>query len=309
MRYRWLVALYPDAWRERYEDEFLALLEQCPLSLMSLIDVIVSALDAHLHSTAVFGRMLTMLQRLRSTAITVFCAYIVFVLAGLGYWNMTEDYAERLNVHPAIAIPFYALQTGAIIGLLAVLAGGLPIALAVARRAFVTRNWRPLLLLGVPPVSLAVWVGYTIFILQLSRVLDSGNHTHPLNHIIGLSWIGLFHLAAAVSTTAVVVAVRQSEISLSLFQFARIPAALATLSMAAMLAATIAWGVALKLVDPQVFNGAYGIYLIGANVAVSWLLIVVVMAAATAVAAVSIWRGLSLRRDNDTDQALAGQSA
>lgn len=309
MRYRWLVALYPDAWRERYEEEFLALLEQCPLSLMSLIDVMVSALDAHLHSTAVFGRMLTMLQRLRSTAITVFCAYIVFVLAGLGYWNMTEDYVEKLNVHPAIAVSYYALQAGAIIGLLAVLAGGLPIALAVARRAFLTRRWRPLLLLGVPPVSLAVWIGYTIFILQLSRALGNVDHTHPLNRLIGLSWIGLFHLAAAVSTTAVVVAVRQSEISLSLFRFARIPAVLTTLSMAGMLVATIAWGVALKAVDPQVFNGAYGIYLIGANVAVSWLLIVVVMAAATAVAAVSTWRGLSLRRNNDTSQALAGQSA
>lgn len=309
MRYRWLVALYPDAWRERYEEEFLALLEQCPLSLMSLIDVMVSALDAHLHSTAVFGRMLTMLQRLRSTAITVFCAYIVFVLAGLGYWNMTEDYVEKLNVHPAIAVSYYALQAGAIIGLLAVLVGGLPIALAVAWRAVVTRRWRPLLLLAVPPISLAVFVGYTIFILQLSRALGSGNHTHPLNHIIGLSWIGLFHLAAAVSTTAVVVAVRQSEIGLSLFQFARIPAVLTTLSMAAMLVATIAWGVALRTDAPQVFNGAYGIYLIGANVAVSWLLIVVVMAAATAVAAVSTWRGLSLRRDNDPSQALAGQSA
>jgi hypothetical protein len=309
MRYRWLVALYPETWRERYEEEFLALLEDCPLSCASLIDVMVSALDAHLHSAQVFGRMLTMLQRLRSTAITVFCAYIVFVLAGLGYWNMTEDYVERLNVHPAIALSYYALQAGAIIGLLAVLAGGLPIALAVAWRAFVTRQWRPLLLLAVPPISLAVWIGYTMFILQLSQALGNVDHTHPLNRLVGLSWIGLFHLAAAASTTAVVVAVRQSQISLSLFQFARIPAVLATLSMAGMLVATIAWGVALKVEVPQVFNGAYGIYFLGANLAVSWLLIIVVMAGATAVAAVSTWRVLSLRRDHDTPQTLARQSA
>lgn len=309
MRYRWLMALYPEAWRERYEEEFLALLEQCPLSLMSLLDVMVNALDAHLHSTAVFGRMLTMLQRLRSTAITVFCAYIVFVLAGLGFWNMTEDDMKSLNVHPAIALPYYALQAGAIIALLAVLAGGLPIALAVARRAFVTRRWRPLLLLAVPPISLAVWIGYTFFMLQLSRILEDGNHTHPLNHIIGVSWLGLFLLAAAVSTSAVVTAVRQSEISLSLFRFAtRIPATLATLSMAAMLSATIVWGIALKIVAPQVFNGSYGIYLIGANMAVSWLLVIVVMAGAIAVAAVSTWRGLSLYRAGD-DQPLARQSA
>ena len=309
MRYRWLVALYPEAWRKRYEEEFLALLEQCPLSFTSLIDVLVSALDAHLHPTQIFGRMFTMLQRLRSTAMTVFCAYIVFVLAGLGFWNMSEDDVDRLNVHPAIAISYYALQAGAIIALLAVLAGGLPIALAVAWRAFVTRRWRPLLLLAVPPVALAVFIGYTIFILQLSLALANAGHPHPFDRLIGLSWVGLFHLAAAVSTTAVVVAVRQSEISLSLFRFARIPAVLTTLSMAGMLVATIAWGVALKTNAPQVFNGAYGIYLIGANIAVSWLLIVVVMAGATAVAAVSTWRGLSLRRDHDAPQTFARQSA
>ena len=30
--YCWLLRLYPRAWRDRYGEEFLALLESCPLS-------------------------------------------------------------------------------------------------------------------------------------------------------------------------------------------------------------------------------------------------------------------------------------
>ena len=41
--------LYPRAWRERYGDEMLALLEEHPAALGDLFDLIRGALDAHLH--------------------------------------------------------------------------------------------------------------------------------------------------------------------------------------------------------------------------------------------------------------------
>lgn len=43
---RWLVRLYPRAWRERYEDEFSALLDECGASPGVILDVILGALDA-----------------------------------------------------------------------------------------------------------------------------------------------------------------------------------------------------------------------------------------------------------------------
>lgn len=43
-----LLRLYPREWRERYEDEFAALLELNPLSLVDLGDIALGALDAHL---------------------------------------------------------------------------------------------------------------------------------------------------------------------------------------------------------------------------------------------------------------------
>jgi hypothetical protein len=43
---RWLVRLYPRGWRERYEEEFLAMLEQRPMSPVDALDVALGALDA-----------------------------------------------------------------------------------------------------------------------------------------------------------------------------------------------------------------------------------------------------------------------
>jgi hypothetical protein len=39
---KWLVSFYPPAWRDRYGDEFLALLEQHPASLVDYLDIIAS---------------------------------------------------------------------------------------------------------------------------------------------------------------------------------------------------------------------------------------------------------------------------
>jgi hypothetical protein len=43
-----LIRLYPRAWRDRYEDEFLALLEERPPKIGDTVDIVRGALDAHL---------------------------------------------------------------------------------------------------------------------------------------------------------------------------------------------------------------------------------------------------------------------
>ena len=44
-----LVRLYPEAWRDRYEDEFLALLAERPPTFGDVVDTVRGAVDAHLH--------------------------------------------------------------------------------------------------------------------------------------------------------------------------------------------------------------------------------------------------------------------
>lgn len=43
----WLIWLYPLAWRRRYGEEFSALLDQQPLTLHDVLDIMRGALDAH----------------------------------------------------------------------------------------------------------------------------------------------------------------------------------------------------------------------------------------------------------------------
>jgi hypothetical protein len=50
-----LVRLYPRAWRERYEEEFVALLDDRPPNPRDFLDTIRGALDAHLHPSLVPG--------------------------------------------------------------------------------------------------------------------------------------------------------------------------------------------------------------------------------------------------------------
>lgn len=49
---RWLIWLYPRAWRRRYGEEFLAALEEQRPSLSTAFDIILGAIDAHLHPQA-----------------------------------------------------------------------------------------------------------------------------------------------------------------------------------------------------------------------------------------------------------------
>ena len=64
---RRLVGLYPAAWRQRYGEEFLALLEDQPPGAIEVIDVAWGAIDAHLFPQAPEGRF-RMFTRLAGVA-------------------------------------------------------------------------------------------------------------------------------------------------------------------------------------------------------------------------------------------------
>ena len=50
-----LLRLYPAAWRERYEPELLGLLHDRPVRLRGSVDVVLGAIDAHLHPELIGG--------------------------------------------------------------------------------------------------------------------------------------------------------------------------------------------------------------------------------------------------------------
>jgi MFS family permease len=307
---RWLLCLYPQTWRARYEEEFLAVLEACPFSLWMLWDVCLGAIDAHVHCETLIGRMMPSMNKLRRTSIIIFCAYIGFVVAGLGFGKMVEydDFSDLLNHNAPVSVAYYALYTGAFVALLAVLVGGLPLAVAAARSAIAARRWRLLSLFAVPPIALAVWIKSFL----IAEVLDP----HPAPVLARPVWervldaglvVGLFWLAAIASTAAVCIVIVRSNINEKLFRFARIPAIIATLAMVVMFVAVAAYGLAANAVNPSLFTENNG--LIATNTTVSFGLILAIMALATIIAIAALIRGRRPDTAVPSTPAIASQPA
>ncbi|HEY7348702.1 MAG TPA: hypothetical protein VH599_10340 [Ktedonobacterales bacterium] len=307
-RKHWLLYLYPQAWRARYGEEFLALLEACPFSLWTLWDVCLGAVDAHLHLESVTGRMFPLMNRLRTTAVIVFCAYIGFVVAGLAFGKMVEydDFTDLLDSTTSVAVSYWALYAGAFAALLAVLVGGLPLAVAVARSAIAAKRWRLLALFAVPPLSLAVWIGSGALLLWLTPG-DFLSRPILQRILVGGLFFGLFGLAAIASAAAVCIVVIRSQISEKLFRFARIPAIITTLAMIVMFAATLVYGIAARAADPQLFAEDEG--LLASNTTLTWLVILALMAVATAVAIAALIRGRAPDAPAAAMPTIAGQPA
>ncbi len=292
----YLIRLYPHTWRRRYEDEVLAMLEQRSLSFTDGVNLFFGAFDAQLHphlgttGMALYERILAMFVTLRRSLLMIFCAFIGLVLAGLAFQKMTEydDFVAAARTHSVVGLSFNLVVIGAVVALLAVLAGGLPIVFAVVRSALAHKRRGPLLLLAVPILAFAVFLGSTLLLEalhqpdhQLSPVLDRG------------LFFGTLIAAAIASAAAVCFTVACSEIPEKLLRFAVLPSILATLSMALVLAATIIWGLGLRDAAPQLFAGNDGI--VGVSTTGTWLAIVIAMVITTVLATVSLLRGIAAR--------------
>ncbi|MFI5274143.1 MAG: hypothetical protein ACHQ4H_14000 [Ktedonobacterales bacterium] len=301
----WLLRLYPTAWRARYGEEFAALLDDEPPTFFGLLDVLLGALDAHIAPVDTNGRILRMLHRPRRSAIIVFCAYIAFVLAGLSYNQSIEDDIRMLNsAHTNISLAYHVVYFAAPLSLLAVLAGGLPIGLAVALKALRERRRDLLLLFAVPPLALAAWLGWTLVILTVIAPANRGTTVHqPLGAAVFVSWGGLFVLAAIASTAAVSVAISRCELEPRGVRVALGPAAAATLLMAVMLAAVVAWGLFVRATVPAYLTQLSGPF--GLTESVYWLVEVTVMAIATLVAAIALLRASRAQGDLAPSGAVA----
>ena len=83
-----LMRLYPQAWRERYEDEYRAMLEQCNLSPTDWLDMLVSACETRLRHTK--GHLMKDLLN-RLTGLLVILSGILMISA---FFIPHEDTAE-----------------------------------------------------------------------------------------------------------------------------------------------------------------------------------------------------------------------
>jgi hypothetical protein len=286
----WLTRLYPRSWRDRYAVEFEALLEECLHSPLDIVDVFLGAVDAHLqllNGENVNWRLMNMLNKLRTTLLIVFAAYIGFIIAGFSLVGLADDspMVPLMKTKPALAAAWITIQAGAVIALLAVVIGGLPLALTIMRRALGSsrggqgpgRGGLGLLLVpGISFLALVLYAGLVLAVgsgwIHIAGVLPvvQGGSVPPGNRLLLAGLMGVFVLGAIASTLAVWKVVSDTDVdqetfraggrtlTVKVYPFAFVPSVVATLAMLVMLAATIAWGWLAFTSLPGVFSGNYG---------------------------------------------------
>jgi hypothetical protein len=276
-----LIRLFPAPWRDRYGDEFAALLEGTPLDARALFDVLVAAVDARLDPTGPRRRWPLMIERTRFSELVVLAAWVLFVVAGLGFQRMTEGapFGPIAAADPVVGVPLAALVAAAVVSLLAVLVAGVPIAAAIALVAIRSGRRDLLGLLGVPPIALAVWVALTALILAAAGPNVAG----AARVALFVLWVGAFVVAAVASTVAVSAAALRAEVDGDLYVRARTPAIVTATGIAVGAVAVATWGVGLLADHADAFWGSDG--LVSTSTAFSWLGILVAMAVAAGVAA------------------------
>ena len=221
-----------------------------------------------------------MLNKIRTAVLIVFAAYIGFVVAGFALVGMADDspMIALTNANPILLAAWTIIQVCSAVALLAVVIGGLPLAITVIRRAL-TATHQGLGLLLVPVFAFLALVLYIFFILAVGS-----GHIHlkgvveavqpgvfpPGNRLIMVGLMAIFGIGALASTLAVWKVVSHTDIEQETFQairrnltvriynFAFWPAVVTTLAMLIMLVATIFWGSLAFASLPGVFTGNFG---------------------------------------------------
>jgi hypothetical protein len=230
--------LYPHAWRSRYGDEVASVLDDSQVTLGTVLDLVASALDAHGHLIMRAGRSASVVQRIRSSELTIFVAFVLFSLAWLPLHFVSDTPATWYTAtlaHPALVVALWALNLAGLLSLLAVLIGGLSLVLAGLRRALVRRRWGLAALFAIPVVVTPAFVAAALLLAPAAHVSLGGGPPTPLTASavdvrLGLSLGGM--LAFALSVAALAIALTHSELSVNVVRLVFIAAGIATAAIA-----------------------------------------------------------------------------
>jgi len=302
----WLVRLYPLGWRERYGEEFEALLEQCINGPMDVLDIVLGALDAHLgSSTAGNWRSINMNNKLRTAILLVFAAYIAFIVAGMGVYGFADDspFIPMMKANLALYVAWTTIQAGSVVALAAVVIGGAPLAWTIVRRAL-TSNRRDLRLLLVPVYS---FLALALYFLAMVVLAFHTTILSPPTSTVGRALLGglitIFILGAMASTFAVWKVLARTDVAqgslpflgesrpVRLYEFALVPSMIATLAMVAMLIASVSWFWLAFSARPDVLAGNEGPMLTNSKAALSVILLLMVGGVAAAIFGLARLRG------------------
>jgi hypothetical protein len=295
---RGLLRLYPAGWQDRFADEFAAVLvavlgdgsrRRRRLPRIAL-DVVVGAVDAHIHRSFEPGRKL-MADRVRTSAEVAFYAFAVFCIAGTGFQKMTEDlrFQSFARTHAATRWSFDVVLYGAVAAAVCVVAGSLPVLLGIARQALAgRRDLRRLLV--IPPAAGFAWVGLVFAVTRL----DHAPRHSLVNVAAFVAIVVAFAVLAAVSAGALVIATRRADLPAAVRRGQWLPMTGLSAAMVAVTVGDLVWGLSLRAEAPGLFRSDNG--LLATNLPTTWVITLAMMALASGVAAAATARAFGAVR-------------
>ncbi len=282
-----LTRLYPRAWRERYQEEMEEVLQQHSLRLVTLFDISIGALDAHMHADLHPERIYSMAYKLRASAIAVFCAFLLFALAFIALEQIVDPRAlfnAVASTHADLQFAFTTIVVSAEIAFLAVIVGGLVILFVAIARAIAARRRDVLARFGSAVLLVILFVAASI----IFQGFLYGN--------AGFSGIYILIFLAVLMAATVLIAqgILRTEFSVKLLRYMTIPLAITGLAMGISCIAALIWLLRLWADAPQFATSqSMGPGLTGGlGGSTGFAIIIVVMALTTALAIAALVRGL-----------------
>jgi len=265
-----LLRWYPAAWRDRYGDEFAALMEDHlgsrPPTLGFRLSIAWAGLRERGHEAGLVGDSTPAANRAKSGALVVLCAWTAFVLAGTSFAKLAEHFA------PATPLRTRSLPTAAYDAVFAVatvsgvlVVTGAMFALPSFLRFLRAGGWPSIRghVLRAAGATVALVVG-TAAVVAVAHTLtpaqrngDSLYHPVVWYYLLGfLATVLLVAATLALWAVAVAAAVRQLDLPRPVLRTEAVLAIAVSTAMAVMTAGTALWWGAIASSAPWFLQGA-----------------------------------------------------
>ena len=254
---------YPARWRARYGDEFIAMVEDDlggrPLTISYRWEIARSALKEQLRDAGLLGDSVPPAERVRGGALTVLCAFALFVIPGIAFAKISEHWDQSIHRGsrhvPAV---FFNL-----LGSLAVACG---VAVVLAAVALLPTFVQFVRTGGWPSIRRRVWRATAVTLATLivgGGLVVWAHHLDAHQRNVGLGWYQLtfvivailFAATIAAWTAVAVAATRRVQIELTKLKTLGILAVAVALCMPIMTAAAAAWWGSMATTAPWFLTG------------------------------------------------------
>jgi hypothetical protein len=265
-----LLRWYPPAWRERYGDEFDALMEDTlgdrPPTRRLRLATALAGLRERGRATGVVGDSVPPVDRARAGSLLVLCAWAAFVVAGSSFAKLSEGFGVAGPTRTA-SVSSGAYRSVMVVAIVAclVVAVGMAIAVPAFLRFLRAGGW-PLIRRHVVRALIASGVGISALtaLVGLAHTLTSAQRDgqlvyHPAVWYYQVAFIATMLLLAlslvAWTATAVVTASRL-DLTGTVLSAEALLAAVAATAMVLMTAATAVWWGSMASSTPWFLQGA-----------------------------------------------------